>query len=647
MKSKNIKITLHDAKDICGDKKLDNINIYEPVKLSILGAEDLWPELFYKGKLEKMFHQRPNVIKKYSTAAMGTDLVKITGGNNVPYDFPFDFHYKRDYSYASRYWTKTSNENDYIYTDDYGAKEPAVYLKTSRDLAIRPVLKVTKNLPKEVLDELKFCTHEWSTVKFGFYPHWVVIKEESDYIDKNKNRLKKTGRTYTLNSLDINNETDSFVPKVYNEYELDNKKFIRVKVNGYRLILSDGSYVNKGDYVWVIVMPVKWFYDKKRGLLISEKALVSGIRYDDILSNAKTFEETELYNYINTYLVHDLFQDILKKEKNETKENKVPEKKITLEENLINEIGSMLAYFENNSQFTSKILKEVNDLLDSYNKKIETLDLDKKLVFSSETIEGAKDELIKELETILETLKVIKNKSAIYYDFLKYLDVLNEALENKYNVPSDPLVKDFYKINWIIAPYLDATECSMVRNKLTNIINGEKERINNYIKSLCMMPKESASFAYDNIDGLELELRKTLHPFLLDLNEMVQKRNLYLEVVVGINEVAKNNFKVAQNSLTSFYVSMINDVYQELQNSYKLTSEEKDRLLAIIKTNVNIDDNLNNVLNQLTIILKNLYEFKYSMQRKNQSAQIKENNYIKVRLLKESGGNYAVNTTNK
>ena len=73
--------------------------------------------------------------------------------------------------------------------------------------------------------------------------------------------------------------------------------------------LSDGERYRNGQYVWVEVSPVKWLIDERKGILVSKKALVSGIRYLSKNENYKAdFDRTEMKEYLNNYMSRDLFQ---------------------------------------------------------------------------------------------------------------------------------------------------------------------------------------------------------------------------------------------------------------------------------------------------------------------------------------------------
>ena len=87
------------------------------------------------------------------------------------------------------------------------------------------------------------------------------------------------------------------------------KKYIRVQscmTDFSKMVLSNGVKYKKGDYVWLRVSPVKWLIDDKTKLLISERALLSGIVFSLEDSYDGDFNNTEMFKYLNTYMLQEL-----------------------------------------------------------------------------------------------------------------------------------------------------------------------------------------------------------------------------------------------------------------------------------------------------------------------------------------------------
>lgn len=126
--------------------------------------------------------------------------------------------------------------------------------------------------------------------------------------------MKKTGRHYTFDSVKTDDHDEKFTPITYEEYEYQGKKYIRIKPV-YRyfyaedLEFSNGNKYENKDYFWVEVSPVKWLIDDKTKTLISKKGLISGIRFlSSDIPYKGDFSKTEMYMFLNKYMVKDLFQ---------------------------------------------------------------------------------------------------------------------------------------------------------------------------------------------------------------------------------------------------------------------------------------------------------------------------------------------------
>lgn len=148
-------------------------------------------------------------------------------------------------------------------------------------------------------------------VEWGEYPQQAVSKEMQETLEKlfNEKRLNETGKTYTTDSVPFYVYDQDFTEIKHIEYEYNNKKYIRVKLNIFcgaiGMILSNGERYNQDDIAWIEVQPIVWAIDKEKNIAITDKIIVAGIKYDDKQSTSK-FEETHIYNFMNNYLLKDI-----------------------------------------------------------------------------------------------------------------------------------------------------------------------------------------------------------------------------------------------------------------------------------------------------------------------------------------------------
>ncbi len=297
------------------------------IYLSNMSSDDKELALLSIGQiLDNGIEAQLEVLNKYGPKAKETDLAKLTGSVSersiLGYDVPNEE--RACYQCTS---TNTREGNIRVITYDGDERE---FDSRARCTVIRPTLKSFAIFSKLYSSKVKGDNGTYE-VEYGEYPQYAASKELQQVLNKElenyssgfrlvRNRanckLKKTGRTYTFDSrgpFEPQSDREKFSPVVYDEYEYQGKKYIRVKMNyggsDDDVELSNGCEYSDGDYVWVEVSPVKWLIDEKTKTLVSKYGLLSGIRYDRYRYNGN-FEQTEMYKYLNKYMAHDLFQCI-------------------------------------------------------------------------------------------------------------------------------------------------------------------------------------------------------------------------------------------------------------------------------------------------------------------------------------------------
>ena len=291
------------------------------VKLTLLSEENIWGE------------KSLEVLKKYGTKAAITDLCVLTG--SYVYE-TIDYNVKEDRSLTGRtssFWTRTDDGDNDAYLVDVTGHMDNQY-RYLRCFAARPILQSSEIFSKIFSNKMREFNGA-EEVEYGEYPQNAVDLRMQNILESEYNMgMNKTGRSYTFDSVKCDDYDTKFKPVTYEEYEYQGKKYIRKKTNsnfnGYSFKLSNGVRYKDDDYVWVEVSPVKWLIDDKTKTLISKKALVSGIRFLDRKINYKgNFNKTEMYMFLNKYMVKDLFQNIsLTQIQDTTEEQKQVKKKI-------------------------------------------------------------------------------------------------------------------------------------------------------------------------------------------------------------------------------------------------------------------------------------------------------------------------------
>ena len=251
--------------------------------------------------IEQIFRDEKYIFDSYGYDISNTDLSILTGA----------------YIYFGAlargwYWTQNISGNNKIgCINNKGEMVPtSSFLRRG---TIRPVLSSTELLTNGTLKRDTTITGV-DIVEFGEYPQYAAPSSMQQILETEFSKgLKKTGNTYTF---DGNKNPDyyyKFMPVTYDEYEYGEKKYIRIKAQAYKdcFELSNGIKYLNDNHVWVEVTPVKWLVDNKNGLLISTRGLASGIRYAGNGAPDLKYSTSEMKEYLDKYMLHDLTQNMV------------------------------------------------------------------------------------------------------------------------------------------------------------------------------------------------------------------------------------------------------------------------------------------------------------------------------------------------
>ena len=252
------------------------------------------------------------VIRKYGTKAAITDLCVLTGSylcDDTDYNIDEDSSLK---GRTSWFWTRSDDNDDDVRTVIRDGDMDGTY-RYRRDGAVRPALK-SSVIFSQISPNRVRGYNGTEEVEYGEYPQYAADSRMQSILELEYNRgIKKTGRSYTFDSVKYDDYCTGFKPVTYEEYEYQEKKYIRIRANsdfgGNKFKLSNGAFYRDDDYVWVEVSPVKWLIDDRTGILVSKIGLISGIRFLGRNHNYKgDFSRTEMKEYLDRYMIHDLTQ---------------------------------------------------------------------------------------------------------------------------------------------------------------------------------------------------------------------------------------------------------------------------------------------------------------------------------------------------
>lgn len=245
-----------------------------------------------------------DVIKNSGKFVKITDFAICLGGYYLKLDGTNDIY--------GMYWTKTREDD---YSSCVKTELDVISHNTyKRFIGIRPVLTNFDINNFSVKTDNRGIKY----VEYGMYPQSIVSEdlEKILFNDLLNNKLIETKNEYVIDL--ATNYSEKFRKDFFYEYEYNGKKYVNIYyMKGHdskdQFYLSNGKKYKKGDMAWIEVEPIKWLYDEKNNLLISDKILLSGVQfnpYGEIYHG--DFENTFIYKFLNTYFIKDIQQNIQK-----------------------------------------------------------------------------------------------------------------------------------------------------------------------------------------------------------------------------------------------------------------------------------------------------------------------------------------------
>lgn len=509
----------------------------EHFEIKLLSEKQIWGE----EKLE--------ILQKRGITAPATDFA-ILLGTIVDYTR----HYNNGEELIDNvgsYWTlNTVFGGDFSIAVDRDSTRCSAF-SLARFYGVRPILSFSlTNLNMSNEEKKEIC------IEYGEYPQSAASKKMQIELQKiyklGGNSIKKTGRSYTVDSNNIDEMYKLFKPKIYDEYEYKGKRYIRVKnkIDKIRCkniaFLSNGEAYKKGDYVWIEVEPIRWLIDKKNAIALSEKILLSGIQFnnDGIFID---YEHSNIKRFLNTHFMKDIVSSesntkIIEKEQKEIKDAtkiidpKTEEEKLLLliqtEFNLIkekieqiNDIELKESYINELMKLYEKIEKFLKEKQDNEkNKKLNhnhIFLLKKQVTYEIWNLNHIIDNYM-ENEKLIEEIKVLNNeiKSKIDIELFNIDDL--KLLDNEGIKCFHLLCNEIYKI--------DDLNNNLVKNKIILLINMIKEII------LKNKDKKMILIGYEKIKSMIIVECTKLNILLEEQNKIDDSHNRQNELLEDIKK---------------------------------------------------------------------------------------------------------------
>ena len=269
------------------------------------------------------YSNRLKIFYKYGTKAAITDFSILLGGY-----VSSNYYTSEGNALKNRtgwWWTKTPylnpyHDDEYIITLDGDCDWCGVNLNKG---GIRPALSYSSI--KSIVLNTVIGANGIKEIEYGEYPQEIVDENYSHELERayNNKNLRTTGKNYTTDSVKYQDAHISFKPRTHTEYEYNGQKYIRFvgDLNGDGEVMSDGRRIKNGEIYWVKVEPITWLVDEEQNIAITKKIIVSGIQFDNERKYNGDFKNKDMYKFMNTYLIKDIFDNIsIKKEEDNNKE---------------------------------------------------------------------------------------------------------------------------------------------------------------------------------------------------------------------------------------------------------------------------------------------------------------------------------------
>lgn len=576
-------------------------------------------EIFGKNKLD--------VIRKYGTKCTITDFAILLGGGQSKLAVELE---KIKGILSGNWWTRTSYGTDIPIIIDEGGYCDFEF-PYNRGCGARPVLsysKIASFCSNKVFEENGILE-----VEFGEYPRTIVSKKNARTLENAFLNIttNQTGKCYTTDSIKNQDINTPFKPRTHIEYEYNGQKYIRFVADSEcaEKELSDGRIIKEGEVYWIKVEPIKWMIDEKEDKAIAKEILFSGIYFDKKYKYKGNFDETFIKKFMNIYFAKDIIPFNYHKKD-------IKEDEIFL---VIDEINNYLEkYLGNNKDNFDKIIKEyIDKLINDYNLKLESIKNNNNLLtFENNDVQYHYSKLVMEFKDILDRLKEYFDNYKSSYEVIDIINnLLNILNNNEYNKDNlNELDEYFITIKEVILPYIDNNQG--IINKLNTILKNTKKDIINNI-SILELDELNGIKNNDREDKTKEELifdiRKNIHPILIELNNLVRNRDIKNEIECECYNIMNNNYSESKNKLIGRYLNLINILARKIKNKTD-NQEELLKLKEILDFDIDYSKDINNIISKLLQIINSLYSLLFSIdERINNNQLLNEylNNIAKVR----------------
>ena len=243
-------------------------------------------------------------IDEFKALKERIDNISLLGINDF---LPTDYALARGARSDGLFWTQSAYNKCFVYVAKFQT-DSSQYDNSGHCISgIWPILKPKSLEFAQLLNnQEEKRSSEVSVVTFGEYPTSKVSEEENTNLELlySYNKLKETGKTYTLEAQHSILIQDPFQEEKIKEYSYNNKRYVRVPYLYY------GKYnivPQEIKYFWFEVEPITWYRIHNFDFYVAKQILVGGIPFDDRnLPYDGNFANTNLKWYIDSFLLEEI-----------------------------------------------------------------------------------------------------------------------------------------------------------------------------------------------------------------------------------------------------------------------------------------------------------------------------------------------------
>ena len=477
-----------------------------------------------------------------------------------------------------------------------------------------PILK----LSPEDFKKITKTTDKDNIVEFGCFPSTIVndINEEERL---RQCKRKFTGNRYTLpvgnyykggKKVEDENKGEFVAKRIvdlesFPEYEIDGERYI-----DYRELGTSKSYLFR-------IEPLSWHIDSEKSELVCANLPVSGIIYDSLCSiKMVSYNDSLVRKYLEGNFLKEAILNHIKQEE-----------KLPPQTNEVTELLKEIRTYKEQYHGTEDVNQVIKNLIDKYNKDIDSLETSSGLQVYTE--EGLYLKLLSDLNRILDKLKRSSESSKEYCDILKLIEDSIDTLEGQQKETNNELLKDIQKISTEILPKLsnNPKKQEEFKQRIFEELRNDRDKVKSYLEYMNTLSKEitlrtSKNLGFKTLKEYETNFRIRLHPILESIRNtsleeeklaLIDNKNKLLKELSGekldrdlvnfelyriLESLYRNDFQ--ESRIINVLLNEINSLVKELR-SYNVRPEPA--------FSINIpSDNIEDIVNTLNVIIINLHK---------------------------------------